>query len=96
MQAQVDRPRKRFLLQAVRGILFSGTLVMMERCRWIRDDCSDRLYQDKRLLNHLTSPRGDLKKAVTAYRQHVARQVQPDTPLLLDLTDPQPPPGRNW
>lgn len=87
MQAQVDRPRKRFLLQAVRGILFSGTLVVMELCRWIRDDCSDRFYQDKRLLNHLISPRGDLKKAVTAYRQHVARQVQPDTPLLLDLTD---------
>jgi hypothetical protein len=87
MQAQVDKPRKRFLEQAVRGILFSGTLVVMELCRWIRDDCSDRLYQDKRLLNHLTSPRGDLKNAVTAYRRSVAREVQPDTPLIIDLTD---------
>jgi hypothetical protein len=56
MQAQVDRPRRRFLKQAVRGIVLSGTLVVMELCRWIRDDCSDRFYQDKRLLNHLVSP----------------------------------------
>ena len=90
-QAQGDRPWKRFLLQAVRGILFSGTLVMMELCRRIRGDCSDRFYHDKRLWNHPTSPRGALKKAVPAYRRHVARQVQPDTPLRLDPTDPAKP-----
>jgi Transposase DDE domain len=87
MQAQVDKPRKRFLRQAVRGILLSGTLVLMELCRWIKDPCSDRFYQDKRLLNHLVSPRGDLKKAITAYHQSVARMIQPDTPLIIDLTD---------
>lgn len=87
MQAQVDKPRQRFLTQAVRGILLSGTLVVMELCRWIRDECSDRFYQDKRLLNHLTSPRGDLKKATSAYRQSVARRIAPDTPLIIDLTD---------
>ena len=87
MQAQVDKPRQRFLIQAVRGILFSGTLVVMELCRWIRDDCVDRFYQDKRLLNHLTSPRADLRQAVGAYRQSVARDVAPDTPLIIDLTD---------
>ena len=69
MQSSVDKPRKRFLKQAVRGILLSGTLVVMELCRWIRDGCSDRFYQDKRLLNHLVSPRGDLTPAVTVYRQ---------------------------
>lgn len=87
MQARVDKPRKRFLKQAVRGILFSGTLVVMELCRWIKDGCSDRFYQDKRLLNHLTSPRADLGQAVTAYRQNVARYVPPDSPLVIDLTD---------
>jgi hypothetical protein len=87
MQAQVDKPRKRFLKQAVRGIVLSGTLVVMELCRWIKDDCSDRFYQDKRLLHHLVSPRGDLSKAVTAYRQRMARQIPADTPLLIDLTD---------
>jgi hypothetical protein len=87
MQAHVDKPRKRFLTQAVRGIVLSGTLVVMELCRWIKDRCSDRVYQDKRLLNHLVSPRGDLTKAVTAYRQSVAREIPPDTPLIIDLTD---------
>ena len=87
MQAQVDKPRKRFLTQAVRGIVLSGTLVVMELCRWIKDRCSDRFYQDKRLLNHLVSSRGDLKNAVTAYRQSVARAIPPDTPLIIDLTD---------
>ena len=87
MQAQVDKPRRRFLKQDVRGIVLSGTLVVMELCRWIKDNCSDRFYQDKRLLNHLSSPRGDLSEAVVAYRQHVARQIAPDTPLLIDLTD---------
>ena len=87
MQAQVDKPRKRFLAQVIRGILFSGTLVVMELCRWVRDDCSDRFHQDKRLLHHLISPRGDLTKAVTAYRQSMARWIAADTPLIIDLTD---------
>lgn len=68
---------------------------MMELCRWIRDECSDRFYQDKRLLNHLISPRDDLNKAVTAYHRSMARRVQPDTPLVIDLTDlTKPRPGR--
>lgn len=87
MQSRVDKPRQRFLRQAIRGILFSGTLVVMELCRWVRDGCSDRFYQGKRLLNHLISPRADLGEAVVAYRQHVAREVQPDTLLIIDLTD---------
>ena len=65
----VDKPRQRFLQQGIRGILFSGSLVVMELCHWIRDNCSDPFYQDKRLLNHLVSPRGDLTEAVRGYRQ---------------------------
>lgn len=87
MLQQLDKPRKRFLKQAIRGILFSGSLVVMELCRWIRDRCSDRFYQDKRLLNHLVSPNAHLTEAVTSYRQSMARYVQPDTPILIDLTD---------
>ncbi len=83
----VDRPRKRFLQQAIRGILFSGSLVVMELCRWVHDDCSDRFYQVKRLLNHLVSPRADLTAAVSGYRQAALPYIQPDTALILDLTD---------
>ncbi len=32
MTEAVDRPRKRFLQQVLRGILFSGALVVMELC----------------------------------------------------------------
>jgi hypothetical protein len=68
MLEQVDKPRKRFLQQVIHGILFSGSLVVMELCRWVRDDCSDRFYQLKRLLNHLVGPRADLGPAVSGYQ----------------------------
>lgn len=87
MLDKVDKPRQRFLRQSIRGILLSGSLVVTELCHWIRDGCSDSFYQDKRLLNHLISPRAHLTKAVTAYRQSVARYVEPDTPLIIDVTD---------
>ena len=35
MQDQVDKPGKRFLDHVIRGILFSGTLVVMELSRWV-------------------------------------------------------------
>ncbi len=87
MLEMVDKPRQRFLQQALRGILFSGSLVVTDLCHWIRDRCSDRFYQVKRLLNHLVSPAGDLTAAVRSYRQAVSAQIEPDTALILDLTD---------
>lgn len=87
MLEAVDKPRKRFLQQAIRGILFSGSLVVMELCRWVRDDCSDRFYRAKRLLNHLVSSEGDLTAAVRRYRQAASAHIPADTALILDLTD---------
>lgn len=87
MLGQVDKPRQRFLRQTIRAILFSGSLVVMELCKWVRDNCSDPFYQDKRLLNHLVSPQADLGKAVTAYRRSLNRSISPQTPLVIDLTD---------
>ncbi len=87
MLETVDKPRQRFLQQALRGILFSGSLVVTDLCPWIRDRCSDRFYQVKRLLNHLVSPAGDLTAAVRSYRQAVSTRIEPDTALILDLTD---------
>jgi len=84
---QLDKPRQRFLRQTVRAILFSGSLVVMELCKWVRDKCSDPFYQDKRLLNNLVSPQADLGKAVIAYRQSLNRYIQPDTPIVVDMTD---------
>jgi hypothetical protein len=87
MLGQLDKPRQRFLRQTVRAILFSGSLVVIELCKWIRDECSDPFYQDKRLLNNLLSPKADLGKAVAAYRQSLNRYIQPDTPIAIDMTD---------
>lgn len=83
---QLDKYRRRFLRQTVRAILFSGSLVVMELCKWIRDKCSDRLYQDKRLLNNLTSPNSNLSKAF-AYHRSLNRYIQPDTFIAIDMTE---------
>lgn len=87
MLDQVDKPRQRFIRQTVRAILFSGSLVVMELCKWVRDKCSDPFYQDKRLLNNLVSPQANLGKAVTAYRRSLNRYIQPQTPIVIDMTD---------
>lgn len=85
--AKTDKPRQKFLRQAVGAILLSGSLVVTEFAHWIHDDCSDIFHRLKRLLNHLTSPRADLNPAVKAYRQTVAKYIRPDTPIPIDLTD---------
>lgn len=87
IQAKTDRPRRKFLRQAVGAILISGSLIVTEFGRWVHDDCSDIFHRLKRLLNHLVSPRGNLIGAVKAYRQAMARHIQPDTPIIIDLTD---------
>jgi hypothetical protein len=85
--ADVDKPRQKFLRQTIGAILLSGCLVVKELTRWIHDDCSDLFYRLKRLLNHLSSPCGDLTAAVAGYRQAVSQQICPDTPIIIDLTD---------
>jgi len=67
--------------------LLSGSLVIMEFSRLIHDDCCDIFYRVKRLLNHLVSPSGDLSAVVQAYREQMARYIEPDTPLIIDMTD---------
>lgn len=70
---KTDKPRQKFLHEALGAILLSGSLVVIEFGRWIHDDCSDIFYRVKRLLNHLISPRGDLTEAVQAYRKRFPR-----------------------
>lgn len=84
---KADKPRKKFLRQAIGAILLSGSLIVTELTRWIHDDCSDNFYRLKRLLNHLTSTRGELSAVARAYRCSASRYVQPDTPVIIDLTD---------
>ena len=67
--------------------MLSGSLIVTEFARWIHDDCSDIFYRLKRLLNHLISRHGDLTVMVDSYRQMAAKHIQPDTPIIIDLTD---------
>lgn len=85
--AKADKPRQRFLHQAVGAILISSSLIVTELTHWINDDCSDMFYRLKRLLNHLVGPHGRLTAVVQAYRKTVAKHIQPDTPIVIDLTD---------
>jgi len=89
-----DKPRQKFLRQAVAAILLSGSLIVTEFARWIHDDCTDIFHRFKRLLNHLVSPCGNLTAMVDAYRQLAARYIQPDTPIVIDLTDMAKPRAR--
>jgi hypothetical protein len=54
-----DKPRAKFLTQAVWGLLNSGSLVVARWLRWIdgAERCKDRFWQHKRLLDQLKSPR---------------------------------------
>lgn len=85
--AVTDKPRQKFLRQVLGAILISGSLVVMEFSRLIHDNCSDLFYRVKRLLNHLVSPGGDLSQAVQAYREQMTKYIEPDTPLIIDMTD---------
>lgn len=84
---KTDKPRQKFLRQTLGAILISGSLVVMEFGHLIHDDCSDIFYRLKRLLNHLVSPRGNLSSVVQAYREQMAQYIEPDTPLIIDMTD---------
>ena len=79
--AEADKPRRKFLRQAIGAILLSGSLIVTEFARWIHDDCSDIFCR----LNHLVSARGNLIAVVQAYPQAMAKHIQPDTPIVIDL-----------
>src|SRR5210317_1040233 len=81
-----DKPRKKFIQQAVGSILLSGSLIVNEFARWIHDDCSDIFHRSKRLLNHLGNKRGDLTDTVEAYRTSMSDYIQYNTPIIIDLT----------
>lgn len=84
---KADKPRKKFIHQAVGSILLSGSLIVTELARWVHDDCSDIFYTVKRLLNNLVSSRGNLAEVAKAYRTAASKHIQHDTPIIIDLTD---------
>ena len=84
--ADADKARQTFLRQFVAAILFLGSLVVTEFARCIHDDCTDIFHRLKRLLNHLVSSCANFTLISDAYRQMVSKYIQPDTPIIIDLT----------
>lgn len=86
-----DKPRAKFLRQAVWGILMSCSLVVARWLRWLggADRCRKRFWRHKRLLDQLKSqsPRWRHDAPIDRYLRAWAAKVQPDTPLILDLCD---------
>ena len=84
--AVTQKPKAKFLQQALPAVLLSGTLVVTIFARWINDRCSDPFYSLKRLLNHILRNSGWYKIA-QAYRTSMNRFLSPDTPIIIDMTD---------
>lgn len=90
----LDKTRTRFFRQSLRGILNSGSLTVSKWLRWIPDACRHPFYRHKRLLNQLKSRDWDCTAVQESYLRQWAGRVEPDTPLIIDLTDLPRPRGR--
>jgi hypothetical protein len=86
----LDKTRCKFFRQALGGVLGSGSLVV---ARWLRhlhgcgDRCHDPFYRHKRLLNQLHSEGWDHARVLEEYQRQWAGQIDPDTPIIVDLSD---------
>ena len=83
----VDKTRNKFFRQSVLGIVLSKSLVVAHWLKWIPDRCRHKFYRHKRLLNQLRSRDWNHQKVIQQYQQVWAKRIEPDTPLIVDLSD---------
>jgi len=91
--SSLDKPRRKFVRQALWGIIQSGSLVVARWLRFICDDrCRNRFWRHKRLLNQLSrSNAWDHREVSDEYIRAWATHIEADTPLIIDLSDlPRP------
>jgi len=91
-----DKVRRRFLRQAVTGILGSGSLVVTEIARRIHDGTRALDYTAKRLCRELVAETWHLPTFQQQYLDSVASCIGPQTPIAVDLTDLVKPRGRHF
>jgi hypothetical protein len=65
----------------------AGSVVVTEIARHVPDACRDLFYSLKRLLGQLASDHWNERRLQEGYLSWAAGWVEPDTPLLIDLTD---------
>jgi len=88
---ELDKTRQKFFRQSLWAILLSGSLVVTRWLRWIPDRCRRPFSRLKRLLRQLASRDWDYLAVQRRYQQAWARHMDPDTPLIIDLSDlPRP------
>lgn len=94
--AEADKVRRRFIRQAVTGVLASRSLIVTEMARRIHDHTSALDYTAKRLCRELMAETWHLATLQEAYFEQVASWVGPETPIAVDLTDLVKPRGRHF
>ena len=90
----LDKTRSKFFRQGLWGILCSGCLTVSQWLAWIPDRCTALFYRHKRLLNQLKSNDWDHQAVQQDYLRQWAKHIEPDTPLIIDITDLPRPRGR--
>lgn len=85
----LDKPRRKFFLQSLWGILMSSSLIVSRWLRWLAcaDRCKDRFWRHKRLLNQLHNPNWKHEQVQEQHLLYWGQRVEPDTPLIIDLCD---------
>lgn len=83
----LDKTRQRFFLQATFGTLMSGSLIVAQWVRCLKDRCKCPFYTQKRLLNQLKSSDWNHQEVLSEYQRHWGSKVEVDTPIIIDLTD---------
>ncbi|MGB2753681.1 MAG: transposase [Phycisphaerae bacterium] len=94
--AEVDKVRRRFVRQAVTGILTSRSLVVTEMARRIHDGTAALDYTAKRLCRELVAETWHLPTLQQRHLDAVASWVGEETPIAVDLTDLAKPRGRQF
>jgi hypothetical protein len=82
----VAKPKKKFINQSLSAVLLSGSLVVMNFASWIVDDCSDKFYRIKRLLNHIINKNG-WSDIAQNHRRFFSGFIAPDATIIIDMTD---------
>lgn len=83
----LDKTRSKFFRQSLLGILLSKSLIVARWLKWIPDRCKRPFYRQKRLLNQLKSKDWNHQKVIEQYQRVWATRIEPDTPLIVDLSD---------
>ena len=83
----LDKTRQKFFRHSLWGIVLSQSLIVARWLRYIPDHCRRRFSRHKRLLNQLKSSDWSCAEVLKQYQRTWGKHIEPDTPLIVDLTD---------